>query len=170
MSAEKKKQMGVLALIVLLIVVLVGSLLFVGAVSGWFEDSKVVLSEEYYTESSELKDLSVEEYQNLINDEKSFLIFVDQKECKTADRLRGYMEDYMKDKGVMVYRMMFSEAKDSSLHDYVKYYPSVVIINKGRIRTFLRADSNEDTNKYNEYEAFMAWMDSNIDLKAKDIE
>ena len=51
MSAEKKKQMGVLGLIICLLVTLIGSLLFVGAVSGWFDEPKVIIGEEYHTET-----------------------------------------------------------------------------------------------------------------------
>ena len=67
MSAEKKKQMGVLGLIVALVVVLMGGVLFVGAVSGWFNDPKVKLSEEYYGEFQDFTDLSKEEYEKLVD-------------------------------------------------------------------------------------------------------
>ena len=158
MSAEKKKQMGVLGLVVALIVVLMGGLLFVGAVSGWFDDPKIVLDAEYYTSEPELKDLSVDKYEELINSKKSFLVFVDQGSCVTADRLRGYTKDYLEAHGVSAYRMMFSEMKESSLHNFVKYYPSVVIIDKGVVKTFLRADSDADSGMYNDYNMFEEWM------------
>ena len=163
MSAEQKKQMGVLGLIVALMVVLVGSLLFMGAVSGWFDDPKVSLSEEYYTDTPEMMDLSVAGYEELVNNKKSFLVFVDQASCTTADRLRDYVKDYMKTHGVSIYRMMFSEVKESSLHDSVKYYPSVVIINRGMVRDFLRADSDEDSGAYNDYGIFEEWMTQRLE-------
>ena len=91
---EKKKQMGVLGLIVALMVVLIGGVLFVGAVSGWFGDSKVVLSEEYYGEFGDFMDLTGEEYEKLVKEEKSFVVFVDQEGCTTADRLGGFVTDW----------------------------------------------------------------------------
>ena len=162
MSAEKKKQMGVLGLIICLLVTLIGSLLFVGAVSGWFDEPKVIIGEEYHVDAPELKDINKEEYQNLIDERKTFVIFVDQNECTTADRLRGYMGDYMKEYGMMAYRMMFGEAKESSLHEFVKYYPSVAIVDKGVVKYYLRADSDEDVEMYNGYDAFKGWMDSHL--------
>lgn len=162
MSAEKKKQMGVLGLIICLMITLIGSLLFVGAVSGWFDEPKVNIDAEYRTDVPELKDISREEYQALIDEKKSFVVFVDQNECTTADRLRGYMNDYMKEHGVMAFRIMFSEAKESSLHDFVKYYPSVAIVDKGVVKFFLRADSDEDVEPYNDYGAFRGWMDGHL--------
>ena len=165
MSAEKKKQMGVLGLIVCLMVTLIGSLLFVGAVSGWFDEPKVSIGAEYRTEEPELKDINKEEYQALIDEKKTFVVFVDQNECKTADRLRGYMNDYMKERGMVAYRFMFSEARESSLHDFVKYYPSVAIVDKGVVKFFLRADSDEDTDEYNDYETFKGWMDGHLQFE-----
>ena len=61
MSAEKKKQMGVLGLIICVLVTLIGSLLVVGAVSGWFDEPKVIIGEEYHIDAPELKDINKEE-------------------------------------------------------------------------------------------------------------
>lgn len=160
MGAEKKKQLGVLGLVVALVVVLVGSLVFVGAVSGWFDDPKVVISEEYKcTEGcSELMELDVAEYEKLVADSKSFVVFVDQDGCTTADKLEGYVKDWANSAGIKVYKMMFSDVKEASLHDNVKYYPSVVTIDKGLVRAFLRADSDEDSEMYNDPGAFEEWM------------
>ena len=158
MSAEKKKQMGVLGLVVALVVVLLGGLVFVGATSGWFDDPKVVLDAEYYTDTPEIKDLSAEEYDNLVEAKKSFVVFVDQGGCVTAERVRGYLEEYMKGAGFSTYRMMFSDMKTTSLHDHVKYYPSVVVMDKGTVRAFLRADVDDDAEMYNNYDAFKNWL------------
>ena len=161
MGTEKKKQRNVLGLIVALVVVLMGSVLFVGAVSGWFSDNKVVLDAEYYCSEKcdgEYMDLVGVDYEELVKSGRSFVVFVDQDGCTTADRLRGYVSDYAKEVGVKVYRMMFAEAKELSLHDYVKYYPSVVIVSKGKVVGYLRADSDDDAEMYNDYDAFKKWM------------
>lgn len=163
MGAEKKKQRNALGLIVALVVVLMGSVLFVGAVSGWFSDGvDVVLDEEYYCNDNcdgEYMELSGSEYERLMEEKKSFVVFVDQKNCTTAITLGGYVSDYAKEAGIKVYRMMFSEARETSMHDYVKYYPSVVIVSKGRVAGYLRADSDEDADMYNDQDAFVKWME-----------
>ena len=132
-----------------------------GAVSGWFGGGKVVLDVEYYCGEScdgEYLQLTGVEYEELVRDGGSFVVFVDQSGCTTADRLREYMSDYALETGIKVYRMMFAEAKETLLHDYVKYYPSVVVVSKGRVVGYLRADSDEDADYYNDYEAFRMWM------------
>jgi hypothetical protein len=60
--------------------------------------------------------------------------------------------------GVKAYRMMFSDVRNSSLHDYVKYYPSVVVVSRGKPIVWLRADADEDSDAYNDEEAFKKWL------------
>ena len=158
MSAEKKKQMGVLGLIVTLVAVILGGVLFVGAASGWFDNAKVVLDPEYYSEETDFMELDANGYEDLVKARKTFVVFVDQEGCTTADRLREFISNYAKETGIKVYRMMFSEVKNSSLHDQVKYYPSMAIINKGKVAGYLRADADEDAAAYNDYDAFKEWI------------
>lgn len=158
MSAEKKKQMGVLGLIVALVVVLIGGVLFVGAASGWFDDPKVVLDAEYKGDFDGYWELSAEEYDELVAAQKSFVVFVDQDGCTTADKLRGYVEGWARDNGVKVYRMMFSDMKKSGLHEVVKYYPSFAVVSRGKPTAWLRADADEDAEAYNSDEAFRVWI------------
>lgn len=154
----KKKNRKILPLVMALIVVVLGSILFVGAASGWFDSHKVKLDAEYYADGAEFMELTAGEYEGLVEAKKSFVVFVDQDGCTTADRLREYVTRYMAETGIMVYRMMFAEVRESSLHEKVKYYPSVAVVSKGRVVAYLRADEDADADKYNDYDAFKAWI------------
>ena len=155
----KKKNRKILPLMMALIVVVLGSILFVGAASGWFDNHKVKLDAEYYADGAEFMELTAGEYKRLIEAKKSFVVMVDQSGCTTADRLREYVTRYMTETGILVYRMMFAEVKESSLHEKVKYYPSVAVVSKGKVVAYLRADEDVDADKYNDYDAFKKWMD-----------
>ena len=154
----KKKNRKILPLAMALIVVVLGSILFVGAASGWFDNHKVKLDAEYYADGAEFMELTAGEYEGLIEAKKSFVVMVDQSGCTTADRLREYVTRYMTETGILVYKMMFDQVKESSLHEWVKYYPSVAVVGKGIVRGHLRADSDEDAEIYNNYDAFKEWM------------
>ena len=170
MSAEKQKQRNVLGLVVALVVVLLGGVLFVGAVSGWFNGGPVVLDAEYYCGdgcNGEMTELSGADYESLVASGKSFVVFVDQTGCTTADRLEEYVKEYAGEAGIQAYRMMFAEAKETSLHDYVKYYPSVVVVAGGNPVVWLRADSDDDADYYNDYDAFIGWINGWIVEKSK---
>ena len=157
----QRRQLGVPGLVIALVVVLFGGVMFVGAVSGWFGDGEVKLDEEYYcgTECQRnFIELSEADYEKLLEEKKSFVVFVDQGGCTTADRMRGYVADYAQEKGIRAHRIMFDRAKESSLHEVVKYYPSVVVVSKGKVVGYLRADSDEDAPIYNDYETFRECM------------
>lgn len=162
---SRKKKESVLALCLGLVAVTLGGVLFVGAVAGWFHP-RVALDAEYLPSSTtlELQDgeyielLTAARYDELAEQGKSFIVFVDQAACQNAERLRGYLHDYMAETGVKVYRMMFSEVKGSRLYAAVKYYPSVAVIDKGQPAAWLKADADEFTDEYNDYTAFRSWL------------
>ena len=54
--------------------------------------------------------------------------------------------------------MMFSEVRECSLRDSVKYYPSVVLISRGKPVAWLRADENADSDAYNFEDKFREWI------------
>ena len=158
---DKLAKMKIWQLVLALVLVVAGVVLFVGAVGGWFSEGKVVLDAEYYCMEcdGELMELTGEEYEKLVSEGKSFVVLVDQGGCTTAERLKGYLKDYAKDKGFKAYRIMFADMKSGSLHEYVKYYPSVVVVSNGKVRGYLRADSDDDAEMYNDYEAFKGWVE-----------
>ena len=151
--------MGVLGLAIGLVLVLIGGVIAVGAIGGWFDDGKMELSPEYVNVAEPgLVELGVEEYGALVESGKSFVVFVDQGGCTTADRLETFVTNWAKDRGAQVYKIMFEEMKQTVLHEAVKYYPSVALVFKGKPVAWLRADADEDAEAYNDEEAFKGWM------------
>lgn len=166
MGKKAKKgltKLKIWQLIVILIAVVFGTMLFIFLVG--MQEGKMVLSldTEYYCKDEcdgEYMEISGVEYEGLTSAGKSFVVFVDQGGCTTADRMRDYVKKYAQEKGIEVYKIMFAEMKETSLHDKVKYYPSVAMIKKGKVLTWLRADSDDDAIYYNDYDEFKKWMDN----------
>lgn len=175
-SAPTNPQKGtwpIWALILALIVVVGSGVLFVGAVAGWFnQPPTATLDPEYITATSTLENtdgdflalLTPEDYQKLIDEQKSFVVFIDQTGCMTAERVRGYATQYAAENGIKPYRLMFSNLKDTALNAQVKYYPSVAVISDGAPIAWLRADADEDAAIYNDYGAFQAWLNTHLAL------
>ena len=160
---SRKQCIQIAGLIVALVVILIGGLVFAGAVSGWFDGPKVALDSEYYCDGqncpdNEFLELTTEEYDELANAKKTFIVFVDKDGCTTADKMRTFITDYAKEKGIKVYRIAYEDMKETTMYELVKYYPSVVIVTKGKVFKFLRADSDEDVDAFESKEAFNAWM------------
>ena len=163
---KKKQGKKVWALVLALVAVVFGTVLFVGAVSGWFTGPSVTeIDSEFYCDSKcylELKDISVDEYNKMAGDKKSFVVVVDQGGCTTADRVKEYAAKYSNKRFFQIFKIAFSKIKDTNLSEAVEYYPSVAIISKGRVIAALRADSDEDAPAYNNYDDFEAWMNKYI--------
>lgn len=149
-------------LVALLIAVVTGSVLFAGMLAGWFDGkSKIEISSEYVCgvgEVPEFVNLTAAEYEKLVEERKSFVVFVDQGGCATAEGLSERLMEYAGKKGIKINRIMFSEMKDTSLYQYVKFYPSVAIVSDGEVVAYLRADSDADAAVYNDYEALEGWL------------
>lgn len=155
------KNLKVWQLIVGLILVVGGTVVFILAVSGVFSSPRAEISEEYLCGEScdgEYTELTPEEYEKLIEEKKSFVIFVDQGGCTTADRLEGYVSDWSKERGLKVFKIMFEQMKKTSLFDFVKFYPSVAVISRGKPIGWLRADEDADSDAYNNYDAYKTWV------------
>lgn len=155
------KNLKVWQLALGLVLIVGGTVLFILAVSGVFNSPRAKISEEYicgegcdggYTE------ITPEEYEKLIEEKKSFVIFIDQGGCTTADRLEGYVSDWSKEKGLKVFKIMFDKMKKTSLFESVKFYPSVAVISEGNPIGWLRADEDADSDAYNNYEAYKTWV------------
>lgn len=151
-------------LILGLFLVIGGSTLFIVGVSGSFGDQRAVLDPEYECVKCkfEYTELLPDGYEELIKEKKSFVVVVDQGGCKTADKLREFVKEFAEKNKIKVYKMMFEDMKKTSLHDSVKYYPSVAVISRGKVIGWLRADADEDSDAYNKYEAFEAWANKYI--------
>ena len=65
----------------------------------------------------------------------------------------------------MIKRIAFSDIKDTSIGDDIKYYPSFAIFNKGTMVDYLDAESSEDLNYYNSLSDFKDWFTSYVNLK-----
>ncbi len=112
--------------------------------------------------ASEMIDIQKEDYEKLINEKKSFIVMVDKPECYTTADMRARMANFPDDMQFKYYRIMWSQAKESSLHEKIKFVPSVAIVRNGIVVDFLDADSDEDTPKYNESQALQDWINDYI--------
>ncbi|MBQ1298552.1 hypothetical protein IIY24_01810 [Candidatus Saccharibacteria bacterium] len=164
MAVQRRRRRRAPKVIIALVVILFVSVIMAGAMSGWFDGPRPKLSSKYYGDTAEFIEMMGPDYDELIASGETALIFIDQNGCTTADRVREFSMNLMNEKGINVYKMMFTDVKNSTLHDYVKYYPSFVVVSEGEVKTFLRADHDEDADMYNEYEAFLRWVERNVEI------
>lgn len=150
MSKSNKKWLTIGIIGVLLVVGL-----FFGIMS--YQRRPVVLDAEFYGES-EAMDIDGAGYEKAIAEKKSFVVLVDNENCVTARNMRKMMGGFPEELQFRYYRIMWPEALRVSLHDYVKYFPSVAVVRNGEMVAWLRADADEDAAYYNDAEALEGWL------------
>lgn len=167
-STQKTPKIKLIGLAFAAIAVFGGGILFVGAASGWFNSKPEVVApitlDDEYLNGFEVKTLSKDGYDALVKEQKTFLVISYLPGC-TAQIL-SFASKFAEKQQITIYYMDFSDLKATTLHEKVKYSPSMIIISKGQILDFLKSDSDEDTEKYNNYEAFSAWLQGKIDFSA----
>ena len=69
-----------------------------------------------------------------------------------------------KNENIEILSMSIDEFKKTSYYKTVKYAPSVLIIEDGKIVTFLDAEKNSDIEKYQDIDKFTEWVSKYIYL------
>ena len=137
--------------------IIAGSVIFAVNILG---DHRFRLDDEYYTTSEDVS-IDKDEYEKLISDKKSFVVMIDKPGCVTTETMREDMANST-DLQFKYYRMMWKYVKESSLHEYIKFAPSVAIIRKGEVKAWLSADKDEDSRYFNDIGALKEWLEKYI--------
>lgn len=122
-----------------------------------FRDSRVVLSEEYRGEGG-IGMVTTDDLRTMVNDKKSFLLFVSQPECIAAEKLRGILQELITEYPIQIFEISFADLKGSGLADEVRFYPSLVIYRQGKVAEFLDANDDADAAAYNSLDGLKEWL------------
>jgi len=112
---------------------------------------------ESYGESESVL-LDSEEYEQMIAEKRSFLVMVSQPGCIRTDDMSTWFLEYPKEMQFKYYSMGWAHAKETSLHNYVKYAPSIAVIRSGEVIAWLDADSEEDSQYFGDPEELKTWL------------
>lgn len=134
----------------------------VGLITSFITQTKKISLDSDQFGTSEFIDISGEDYEKLVSEKKSFLVFVDQDGCITAKGLKEIATTISEEKNLKIYHIMFADARKTSMFENVKYYPSFVIVDKGTIVDWLKADSNDDTERYKNKDELLNWLNKYI--------
>ena len=115
------------------------------------------LDADDYGESVEVY-IDDKEYTEMISQKRSFIVMVDKPGCVTTSDISDWLQKYPDEMKFKYYNLRWSYAKKTSLHDYVKFTPSIALIREGEVVAWLRADSDEDKSYYEDSEALKSWL------------
>ena len=74
--------------------------------------------------------------------------------------------EFSNEEKITIYKIAYSNIKDTKLGTKVKYYPSFLIYNKGKLISYLKSNKDEDTLCYTSKEEFKKWFTKYVKLKS----
>lgn len=122
------------------------------------------LEDKYYEKATYL-DITSSELDKLIDNKESFAVFIYQPLCNTSYEFSLILDEFINKYNITLYKIEFSNIKDTKISKYIKYYPSLAIFYKGDIINYLDANSNEDIDYYKNIDSFESWFSKNVILK-----
>lgn len=125
-------------------------------------NKKIYLSNEFYSEGNfkEINNDSINQYNN-----KTYLLFTYNNYCSLPIPCDKIFLKVAKKNNISILSMPFSEFKKTVFYDTVKYAPSIIIVDEGKVIKYLDANKDEDLEKYQDVDKFEKWLNENIYLK-----
>ena len=84
--------------------------------------------------------------------------------CVTSNNFENLLETFSKTNKITIYKLSFSQMKETYLFEHIKYYPSFLIYHDGEVVSYLDASNNDDIVKYKEILEFENWFKSYIKI------
>lgn len=153
-----KNKKSIIIVIVIIISIII--LTFLGYIC---KKEKFYLEDNYYT--YDMKKVSYSDINKLEKEKKSFILFTYNSYCSLKIPCDKIFEEYAKNKNITILTIPFDKFKKTEYYKTVKYAPSVIIINKGRIITYLDAEKDKDIKLYQDTNKFGNWIEKYIKLK-----
>ncbi len=134
-----------------------GAIIIVALICGFiFWPRKFQLDTAYYGKSG-LHEISVAELQQLIDEKKSFGLFIYQSSCESSANFEKVLTEFSEQNQIQLEMTSFSYVRKSGLVGDLKYYPSFALYHDGKLVTFLDADSDSDISYYQSVAEFTEW-------------
>lgn len=128
------------------------------------ENNKFYLNDEYYNDGK-LVDIDNKELTNMLKSNDSFILFTYNPYCNFKVSCESIVEEFSKSNNITIFKIPFEEFKNTKLYNTVKYAPSIVLINNGKIENYLDPNKDEDSIKYQDEKALKDYIEMYIDTK-----
>ena len=131
----------------------------------WYicKKEKFYLEDNYY--NYDMKKVSYRDINKLEKEKKSFILLTYNPYCSLKIPCDKIFEEYAKNKNITILTIPFDKFKRTEYYKTVKYALSVIIINKGRIITYLDAEKDNDIKLYQDTNKFGNLIEKYIKLK-----
>ena len=128
------------------------------------ESNKFDLGDEYYNKNT-FTEADANKIKELQKNKSSYIIYTYMSFCTFKIPCEDIFKNYMEKNSISFVKIPYEEFENTEFIKTVKYAPSVIIINKGKIIAYLDAENNDDLNKYQNLNEFSKWIKKYINLK-----
>ena len=129
------------------------------------KDSKFYLDDKYYNTDGSFIEIEKDDLEKIIKNKESFIIFTHLPYCTFSVPCDVVFQTFLNENKMSFYSMPYDELSEIEFFKDIKYAPSVIIINKGKIVAYLDANSDSDIKMYQDSSAFKEWIGNYIYLK-----
>lgn len=125
---------------------------------------KFYLAKEYYDKGGFI---SIDENDLDKLDSSNYVIFTYNNYCNLSIPCEQIFEEFMNQNQIRFLSIPFENYRNTSLYNTVKYAPSVIIVNRGKIVAYLDANSDDDLDKYQSVKSFSKWISTYVYFNSK---
>ena len=152
-----KKKIVIISLI-LIILVVITSLLFVVNKKVEYGENAFYLENNLYNTKENYEEINSSNVNKLIKEEKSFVLFTYASFCPFSVPSDKIFKSVFEKNNMKLYAISYDKLNNNDVTKKVKYAPSVMIFKKGKIVSYLDAESNEDYDRYQNKKEFRNWL------------
>jgi len=153
-----KKKLIIVGVIITIIISI--SLIFI------FKDNKKINLEDKYYDNGKLLRITSDEFIKLEKNKENFILFVHiPGVCQVSLPFAPIVEEFVEKNNITIYSLPFYDITDTSVEEYVKYSPSVLIYEDGNVISYLDSTKNEHLEYYKSIESFTKWIKKYVNIK-----
>lgn len=146
-----------LIIVLLLIIISIPLIIFLT------KPTKLTISPEYHNKGY-LKEITKEELLTKLNSNGTFILFTYNNFCTFKISCDEIFNESAKNLNITILKIPFIDFKETTLYTNVKYAPSVMIINKGEIISYLDPEKDKDLPKYQDSNEFTKWLQEYLNI------
>ncbi len=127
-------------------------------------NKKFYLENKYYEKAEKIK-ITTKEFKQLKTDNESFIIFINNSSCTATQKFCEILDEVLNTYNLTIYEISFSDIKETTLSNYVKYTPSIAIYKKGKYKSSLDASKEKHYIYYDTVDGLKSYITKYVLLK-----
>lgn len=126
--------------------------------------TKFSLTEKNYL-SSEYKEITEKELNEIIEQKESFVLFVYEPNNITSINFNAVLDEFLKKNKLIIYKISFKNLQNTKYKKIIKNSPSFITFYKGKLSSFIDEQLEEDKEYFKKTDTFTKWIESKIELR-----